>query len=99
MRCRQCDLSNVINSKFCSGCGSRLDVCCPKCQQLCPANATFCSWCGSMLRQMPTARANGVERKQATVLFVDIVDSTKMIAGLDARKRWTDFDRCWPLCL
>jgi class 3 adenylate cyclase/tetratricopeptide (TPR) repeat protein len=37
-----------------------------------------------MLGHVPVASAGGVERKQATVLFVDIVDSTGMIAGLDA---------------
>jgi len=47
-----------------------------------------------MLRPVPTARADGMERKQATVLFVDIVDSTKMIAGLDAEEA---MDRLRPV--
>jgi class 3 adenylate cyclase/tetratricopeptide (TPR) repeat protein len=86
MRCRKCDLDNLASNKLCSGCGTELDVCCPKCQQPCPANAVFCSWCGSALSQVSSALADGAERKQATILFVDIVASTQMIAGLDAEQ-------------
>lgn len=86
MRCRQCGLDNSASSRFCSDCGTRLDVCCPRCKQLCPAEATFCSWCGSMLHQLSGPRADGGERKQATVLFADIVESTELIAGLDAEE-------------
>ena len=39
-----------------------------------------------MLRPAPTVHTDLVERKQATVLFVDIVESTAMIAGLDAEE-------------
>lgn len=86
MKCRRCDLENLVSSRFCSGCGARLDVCCPNCQHIDYGNATYCSRCGSTLRHVPSARAGEVERKQATVLFVDIVGSTEMVAGLDAEE-------------
>jgi class 3 adenylate cyclase/tetratricopeptide (TPR) repeat protein len=37
-----------------------------------------------MLRHSPEKRKEGGERKQATILFADIVESTRLIAGLDA---------------
>src|SRR5205085_8015642 len=77
MRCRQCELENDASSRCCSGCGSELGVCCPRCQQVCPENATFCNWCGSMLGPVVGPLVDGAERKQATVLFVDIVASTE----------------------
>jgi adenylate cyclase len=37
-----------------------------------------------MLRHSPGQREEGVERKQATILFADIVGSTDLITGMDA---------------
>lgn len=85
MRCLQCDSDTPADGWFCAACGVRHEVSCALCgHDLAPA-AAFCSWCGVAVAP-PSGRrqaANG-ERKQATILFADIVDSTHLIAGLDA---------------
>lgn len=83
-RCDQCGSTSPIGSRFCASCGSGLEISCPACGHRAPAASEFCTWCGSMLRQARRDGAAGGERKQATVLFADIVDSTSFIAGLDA---------------
>jgi len=83
-RCDQCGSTSPIGSRFCASCGSGLEISCPACGHRAPAASEFCTWCGSLLRQARRDGAAGGERKQATVLFADIVDSTSFIAGLDA---------------
>src|ERR671920_2349916 len=53
---------------------------CPRCQMTNPEGARFCLNCGSQL-QAP-ARVEG-ERKNVTVLFADVVDSTGLGEDLD----------------
>ena len=56
---------------------------CAACGRASPETARFCGWCGaSRTTQALVAEPHG-ERKHATVLFADIVDSTRLIAGLD----------------
>ena len=51
-----------------------------------PPAARFCGWCGApQTTSAPLVEPHG-ERKQATVLFADIVGSTELIAGLDAEQ-------------
>ena len=57
-------------------------IACPRCATLVAAESGYCTWCGGALQQgLPEVAG---ERKQATVLFADIVGSTDFIAGLDA---------------
>jgi len=86
MRCANCATENAPGNKFCTGCGGVLGAVCPACGRAGPPAARFCGWCGSpQALPAPPAEGHG-ERKQATVLFVDIVGSTEMIAGLDAEQ-------------
>jgi class 3 adenylate cyclase/tetratricopeptide (TPR) repeat protein len=64
-------------------CGTRLEIACDTCDHLVPASAQFCAWCGSMLSRSAGQREEAGERKQATIMFADIVGSTHLIAGLD----------------
>jgi class 3 adenylate cyclase len=84
MQCANCATFNALLSKFCTNCGVALDIVCTACGRGCHPAARFCGWCGAPRTvPLPTVEAHG-ERKQATVLFADIVGSTEMIAGLDA---------------
>jgi adenylate cyclase len=85
MRCANCAKDNTASSKFCRSCGIALDIVCGACGRACHPAARFCGWCGAS-RTTPSVVEPHGERKQATVLFADIVGSTEMIAGLDAEE-------------
>src|SRR6185437_10123344 len=91
MRCRVCNAAISDDSAFCAGCGASVAGSCRSCGHPHAATARFCGHCGTKLRPdvpasahaaTPAVLAHG-ERKQATVLFADIVGSTGLIAGLD----------------
>jgi hypothetical protein len=56
---------------------------CQNCQQENAPRNKFCFNCGVQLDAKPLVEPQS-ERKQATVLFADIVGSTELIANLDA---------------
>jgi class 3 adenylate cyclase/tetratricopeptide (TPR) repeat protein len=86
MRCANCAAENASGNKFCTSCGSPLEMVCSECGRACQPTARFCGWCGApRTSQMRVIEPAG-ERKQATVLFADIVGSTELIAGLDAEQ-------------
>lgn len=55
-----------------------MSVRCAQCGEEAAEGARFCSACGA-----PLALAAGAERKLATIVFADIVGSTKLVAGRD----------------
>jgi class 3 adenylate cyclase len=82
----------------CSACGARLDGLCWQCGQELPPEARFCSSCGarravaaqgqpaSQAHDDPAAAAQSSEqgeRRQLTVMFCDLVDSTGLASRLD----------------
>jgi class 3 adenylate cyclase/tetratricopeptide (TPR) repeat protein len=89
MHCLACRLDNPSQNRHCERCGARLAVPCSKCGSQNSATARFCGSCGASLETLPPppepGRTHSVtgERKQATVLFADIVNSTQLVAGLD----------------
>ena len=86
MQCANCATDNAPGSKFCTNCGVALEVVCAACGRGCHPAARFCGWCGApRTAPLSVVEPHG-ERKQATVLFADIVGSTEMIAGLDAEE-------------
>ena len=86
MQCANCATDNAPGSKFCTNCGVALDTVCAACGRGCHSAARFCGWCGAPRAAASSVVEPHVERKQATVLFADIVGSTEMIAGLDAEE-------------
>ena len=86
MRCANCATDNAPDCKFCTICGVALNIVCGTCGRDRHPEARFCGWCGAP-RTVPLSVVEPQgERKQATVLFADIVGSTEMIAGLDAEE-------------
>jgi class 3 adenylate cyclase/tetratricopeptide (TPR) repeat protein len=86
MRCANCATENAPGNKFCTGCGTALESRCGQCGRAIPPTARFCGACGTPHAVTVPRVAPQGERKQATVLFVDIVGSTELIAGLDAEQ-------------
>jgi class 3 adenylate cyclase/tetratricopeptide (TPR) repeat protein len=46
MKCPKCQFENPESAKFCSECGSKLEIACPSCGKMNPINSKFCSECG-----------------------------------------------------
>jgi len=88
MRCRVCNSAISDDSDACVSCGASVARSCRQCGHPHTASARFCANCGTPLRPDSPIHARQEvsaigERKQATVLFADIVGSTGLIAGLD----------------
>jgi class 3 adenylate cyclase/predicted ATPase len=95
MECQSCHSETPDNSKFCISCGASLPARCPSCGSANPAGAKFCLECGhkfvetrtkpaTVSTASPPPRTEGTaERRQLTVMFVDLVGSTALSARLD----------------
>jgi len=84
MNCPRCAIENPPASKFCRGCGVRLDTMCPACTHSNLPGSRFCNECGHQLvseapaNYTPKHLADKIlkarsalegERRQVTVLF------------------------------
>ena len=90
MRCASCDYQSPEQAKFCEQCGGRLGRTCGACGLEVSASARFCPTCGTPVTEQPTslpARAPAVpdtaERRQVTVVFCDLVESTALSQRID----------------
>jgi adenylate cyclase len=93
--CGTCHNENDPAARFCIGCGGALFVRCGRCSSRCAPFAKFCQTCGNPLlvggaisvdsssAVFLPASAVG-ERKLVTIVFADIVASTKLIENLDS---------------
>jgi class 3 adenylate cyclase/tetratricopeptide (TPR) repeat protein len=50
MQCPKCQFENPEESKFCGGCGKKLDLTCPECGATNPTENKFCNKCGCNLK-------------------------------------------------
>src|SRR5262249_2539471 len=111
MRCSRCGTENAEGRAFCRDCGSALGTRCPSCGAEVPAATRFCPACGAAVNSPdPTAGhalpsfpgpavARDGERKLATVLFCDIVDSTALTERLGAEAMHGLMKRFYELAL
>src|SRR6185503_3152562 len=98
MRCVNCESDNPEGAKFCNECGVPLPLTCAACGTKNPTGAKFCHECGTSLTGQfrvrgPKATETGPrlltpdpqigERRQLTVMFCDLVDSTALSEQLD----------------
>ena len=93
MICDGCGHDNPVSAHFCAQCGTRLSpTACPGCGAEVGPTQKFCSECGTPAAPPPGAPAPpdaalaGSEgaRKQVTVLFCDIVGSTRLAEHVGA---------------
>ena len=84
MRCSECGNDNAPGSEFCSRCGIVFKAVCAACGHSREPGARFCGWCGARQTAARQVAEPQGERKQATVMFADMVGSTELISGLDA---------------
>ena len=87
--CGQCGTLLAPAARFCSACGTAVPRDCPSCGLSVAPGARFCAQCGTALDSLP---AQGValahepasgERRQITVVYCDLVDSTALAHRLD----------------
>ncbi len=97
MQCPACARQSPADARFCMYCASPLARACSQCGAELPAEARFCPQCAQPVDSIPAESeppppepaapkalpASGPERRHLTVLFCDLVDSTKLAAGLD----------------
>ena len=96
--CSSCEFSNPEGMKFCGACGSALENHCPKCEFVSPVEFKFCGKCGySFEKQNDVAetlvtenkpsysinKSTSAERRQLTVMFCDLADSSALSDSLD----------------
>jgi len=86
MKCYRCAAGNRDSNKFCKACGARLAVVCARCGHSSPLTGNYCGWCGNVLSLAKRAQNPHGEIKHATILFADIVGSTRLIADLNAEQ-------------
>jgi class 3 adenylate cyclase/tetratricopeptide (TPR) repeat protein len=78
--CAKCGRTNPDDAAFCSRCGTPLTERCANCGRVNPPAALFCTGCGDRLAgDEPQVR----ERRYLTVMFCDLVDSTRLAGELD----------------
>ncbi len=94
--CPRCSVANPAQMRFCGSCGAALTQQCAQCGFSNPAGFRFCGGCAASLTGMAPdaalARAEGApppsgighdaERRQLTVLFVDLIDSVRLSESL-----------------
>jgi class 3 adenylate cyclase/tetratricopeptide (TPR) repeat protein len=84
LTCAACSAANDESAKFCSQCGQPLIRNCSGCSKALPSNAKFCPECGAPVQTAPkNAPVDSNERRQVTVLFSDLADSTALSEQLD----------------
>lgn len=87
MKCGACGRLNPGDSNFCPGCGAPLRRTCAACGNASAPDAAYCGSCGAALAGTAPMRRPAPaqsELKHVTVLFVDLVRSTELVASLDA---------------
>jgi class 3 adenylate cyclase/tetratricopeptide (TPR) repeat protein len=80
MGCSRCGEPNTGESASCPICGADLRARCSRCGWSITTIDRFCSHCGRRLEDSASGRG---ERRNITVLFVDLVSSTSLAHGLD----------------
>lgn len=98
IQCVECDHENRDEASFCTACGTSLVRRCLACGAISQAQASFCDACGATLENTATPAAQDLtptandstksvstdaERRHLTVLFCDLVGSSKLSELLD----------------
>jgi len=82
MRCNECGHENRDQVRFCESCGQlQVAANCTSCGEQLPPEARFCGACGTPVavdRNLGKSVHLEAERRQLTVLFCDLVDSSAL---------------------
>lgn len=103
MHCAGCGAENQAGKNYCVECGAVLPRACPSCGSAVGSSDKFCGDCGTALSPSAVSAASRIppmpspsdvhgERRQVTVMFVDLVGSTTLEAEVGRGPRV----RCAP---
>ena len=88
--CAHCQRENREGARFCVGCGQPLARSCPACGASLDPGSRFCAECGSPVGSPESAAVPAAakplqdeQRRHLTVLFSDLVESTRLASELD----------------
>ncbi|WP_247675925.1 adenylate/guanylate cyclase domain-containing protein [Micromonospora sp. M51] len=81
LKCGHCARAAGPDDRFCGGCGQPLGVNCAHCGHANSTEVNFCTSCGQPLRDHVVVVQE--DRRQVSVLFVDIVDFTRYAEQAD----------------
>src|SRR5206468_3141670 len=82
--CANCRRENREGARFCVGCGRPLALSCPSCGAEYAPGEHFCGECGAPLAKPAADRQlQDEQRRYLTVLFADLVGSTRLSGELD----------------
>lgn len=80
LMCPECNAIVPAEARFCMSCGAQVGQKCPSCGHLNGARVPICDACGHTLGD----RSHwGVERRQLSVIFCDLVGSTQLAERFD----------------
>jgi class 3 adenylate cyclase/predicted ATPase len=103
VKCPGCKAEVPSGKRYCIKCGAVLPLICSNCGSFNAPDARFCGDCGKPL-ESPLATnfssrpAQSAERRQLTVMFVDLVGSTALSARLDLEDLREIFHRYHRCC-
>lgn len=86
MQCTACGRTNSDSARFCGGCGAPLAQRCAACGAVNALSNRFCVECGTKLSPASATRQTQpaeLERRQLTVMFCDMVGSSRLTERLD----------------
>ena len=95
MNCPKCAAAARSGLLFCEACGARLEKACAGCAATSPLDAHFCGRCGRPFPELQAQRRPDAgaaadaaasregERRQLTVMFIDLVGATSLSGRLD----------------
>src|SRR5215470_10986881 len=87
MICSRCGARVTNDKRFCGDCGSPLPWQCNACGSENPPGKRFCADCGAAQGAAVSSTSGQVsqaaERRQLTIVFVDLVNSTRLSTQLD----------------
>jgi class 3 adenylate cyclase/tetratricopeptide (TPR) repeat protein len=98
VRCPGCQEENAAKAAFCRQCGKALGSVCTACGAAGTPGSRFCTRCGTAIEPTPAVVTKTpdaeAERRHLTVLFCDLVDSTR-IASQVGDERWLGLLRAY----